>query len=249
MVEFIQLHGYRWKEISKQPSLPLEVIRRYADRLDWESVCEYRPLSIMEVIEFEPYIDWKSLCRYQPVGEALIERYYRTLPWSIMVTRQNLSMLILEKFWHAIEPYTEQVVKYQVMDTDWMKEKGLVYPYSRMDIWPAERKWRRCEQFGYDGDRGAQVVYAYKSTQKDGYSILNRKVRYELGEWSEDWHCDGNLDHPYSFGLSAGHKNAALHFYPKGSLFKVGIPIKALYCVTDEGVIRTKSMLPLSQIK
>lgn len=249
MNEFLRTYAYQWKEISKQPTLPPEIMLHYAHRLEWESVCEYRLLSVLEIIEFERYVDWKSLCRYQPLEEAIIERYVEVLPWSIVVMRQNLTMSIIHNYWSFLKPYSSLLVRYQMLDTDWMKEMGLIYPDTRMDVWAEELKWERCEQFGFEGNRESQVVYAYKSTQKDGYSILNRKIRYELGKWSCDWHCDGNLNHPNSFGLSAGHKNTALNFYPRGSLFKVAIPIQQLYCVTEEGVIRSMSMLPIMHIK
>jgi hypothetical protein len=249
MHEFVQSHAYNWKLISKQPLLPIEVMRQYADRLDWESVCEFRPLPESAVEEFEAYIDWKSYCRYQPLTEGLLQKYYSRLPWPIVVVRQNLSMNIIKEFWYYIEPYVDLAVRYQVFDPLWMESKRLRYPATRMDPWSSGQKWERCLQFSYEGDIDRQVVYAYKSTQKDGYSILNQKIRYDVGFWSKDWHCDGNFDIPYSFGLSAGQKQSALHHYPKGSLFMVEIPLDDLYCVTGEGVIRTLSMLPVVQIK
>lgn len=249
MHEFVQQYAYQWKQISKQPSLPVEVMREYAKRLDWEAVSEYRPFTEELIEEFEDCIDWNSLCRYQPITDRVIEKYHCKLPWSIVVVRQNLSDYIIREFWNYIEPYRKVAERYQAFDEGWMKDYGLSYPEDRMDCWAKERKWDRLESFSYTCERDLGVVYAYKSTQKDGYSILNRKVRYDVGSWSRDWHCDGNIDVAYSFGLSCGSKHTAIHFYPRGSLFLVEIPIDELYCVTEEGVIRARAMKPIAQVK
>jgi hypothetical protein len=168
MDEFIQRYAYKWKLISKQPLLPVEVMREYGNRLNWESICEFRILSEAMVDEFEAYIDWKIFCRYQPLTEEIVYKYYDRLPWSILIVRQNLSMNLIKDYWYFIEPYVDLAVKYQKFDPSYMSDKNLKYPETRMDRWSSKQKWERCRQFSYQGNIESKVVTHTKAPKRTG---------------------------------------------------------------------------------
>lgn len=248
-LDLIRRHHFNWRKIARLPDLPEELIEEFADRLEWELLCEYQNLSDPVIRRHFHRMDWNIYCLYQPLSDSVISEFSALLPWHIVVKRQVLSMEVIREFWDYLAPYLHDLVRYQTIEADWMKERGLIYPETRMDQWGLERKLARLSAFQYEWDESLDVIYAYKATLADGYSILNRKIRYEVGRESRDWHCDSNIDIPYSFGLSSGFRFQAIHFYPRGNLYQVKIPFSDLGCVTEQGVLRSKGLTPIYQIK
>jgi hypothetical protein len=93
---------------------------------------------------------------------------------------------------------------------------------------------KNCGLYEIDGD----YVIAYKSTRLNGVSIFNNQYKYQVGK-TYNSHCDCNVNHEVSFGLSAWAKEKALNYNPDGELYKVKIYIDDIGAlVQDDNKLR-----------
>lgn len=73
LLAFVEENG--WKEVSKQPNLPISFIREFKDELDWKEIILYSSFSLDEYTEFDKYIDWYEAFMFKPIPGEIFERH------------------------------------------------------------------------------------------------------------------------------------------------------------------------------
>lgn len=81
-IYFLELYENKvyWTSISYSCNLTIEIIRRFADKLQWMHITSrYYSISETFIEEFEHYIDWYMLSFYIEITPALLKRWKHRL--------------------------------------------------------------------------------------------------------------------------------------------------------------------------
>lgn len=69
-----------WKEISENESLSMDIIDKYADKLDWEEISENRNIiwTLDGINKFTGRLNWSDFSRYCPdhiINEVTLQKF------------------------------------------------------------------------------------------------------------------------------------------------------------------------------
>lgn len=94
-----------WKEVSRSEFLTLDMLARYADKLDWNEVSENSKIAwtIGGIDKFACYICWEKFSQYCPdhiICEATLGKYAARWNWKALSGRDVFfnNWALLEKF-------------------------------------------------------------------------------------------------------------------------------------------------------
>ena len=87
-----------WTGISSCQHLSEGFIREFADKVDWEAVSEYQSLSEDFIREFTDRVDWNEISIYQRLSESFIEEFQNNVHWAYISLTQSFSEDFIRKF-------------------------------------------------------------------------------------------------------------------------------------------------------
>jgi hypothetical protein len=132
-----------WDVICRQP-LTEEIMRKYADKINFNTVSQCQHLSedfmdyfksklnwsylschqVMSqkfIADNAKLVDWLDIIKYQQIEETFIDENATNIPWaSLAESKPNLSMTFIKK--HRNELGYKQMAEYQSLDEDFIEE-------------------------------------------------------------------------------------------------------------------------------
>lgn len=109
---FILMHEYKYidfVELSKDESIPYEILERYEKFFDWQLVTKYRKFGTKRAERYYKYLDKPTLLTFQKLDSKFLEAHWSDLKQhaGIVESCQKLSVKFMrdhadELNWHAI---------------------------------------------------------------------------------------------------------------------------------------------------
>lgn len=95
--ELDQLTPASWCELCGRTALPIDVMHRWSDRLDWYLVSRYQRLSPEFIRRWADKLDWNALSLRADLTESFMFEYRDKLNWFYITTFQSLSESFISK--------------------------------------------------------------------------------------------------------------------------------------------------------
>ena len=102
LISFFEEHA-DWNYISRL-NLIEELMLKYIDRLNWNSIFKYSKLTEEFIRKIIPHIDfdWNNLCKFQKLSEEFLLEFSDKLPWATVCKYQTLSDRFINKFHNQV---------------------------------------------------------------------------------------------------------------------------------------------------
>lgn len=116
------LEAEAWKEVSQRESLSMEMLEKYADRLDWEEISGNQNINwtISGIGKFANRLDWEEFSRSCPenlISETTLQKYAGKWDWKQLSNRD-----VVYNNWSLLEKFADKVNWSEVI-TNWSIEK------------------------------------------------------------------------------------------------------------------------------
>ena len=115
-----------WKELSQRESLSMDILEKFADKLEWEEISGNQ--NILQTIEgidkFAKRIHWEEFSRSCPdnlISEATLHKFENRWDWKNLSNRDRIY-----NDWNLLEKFAEKVNWGEVI-TNWNIEKPLEF--------------------------------------------------------------------------------------------------------------------------
>jgi ribosomal protein L31 len=182
--------------ISNSQPLSESFIEKFKDRVDWNSITTNQVLSESFIEKFQHEVDWANISKYQKLTESFIEKHFDKVDLYYISASQILSESFIDKFKDKID-----------IDIYNKHHKEFTYDERLVDMTAYAKKYN----LKFDG----KTLIAYRQHDKLGRGKWSNIIRYEVGKYYRDWHCDMDITNGASFGLG---------IFPKGNV-KVSVDI------------------------
>lgn len=118
------LEAEAWKEVSQRESLSMEMLEKYADRLDWEEISGNQNINwtINGIGKFANRLDWEEFSRSCPenlISETTLQKYAGKWDWKQLSNRD-----VVYNNWSLLEKFADKVNWSEVI-TNWNIEKPI----------------------------------------------------------------------------------------------------------------------------
>lgn len=118
------LEAEAWKEVSQRESLSMEMLEKYADRLDWEEISGNQNIiwTMNGISKFANRLDWEEFSRSCPdsfISEATLQKYAGKWDWKQLSNRD-----IVYNNWNLLEKFADKINWSEVI-TNWSIEKPI----------------------------------------------------------------------------------------------------------------------------
>jgi len=238
-----------WYYISQFQTLSEEFIREFQDKVEWYDISWCQKLSEEFIKEFQDKVEWSTISGWQKLSEDFIREFKDRVDWDYISIRQKLSEDFIREFKNKVN--WRRISSYQKLSEEFRKEFNLDKPDPETN-WlykSVEDKLKYIkENTNYEIVDNETTIIAYKSVKEDGHSVFNFQYKYEVGN-TYTCHCDMNIDHENSFGLSSWAIEKAKNYYSKGKIFKVKIPIESIGAIVHNNKkIRSSKIEILSEL-
>ncbi|MDE6093985.1 MAG: hypothetical protein K2F61_04300, partial [Muribaculaceae bacterium] len=112
------LEAEAWKEVSQRESLSMEILEKYADRLDWEEISGNQNIiwTINGISKFANRLDWEEFSRSCPenlISETTLQKYAGKWDWKQLSNRD-----VVYNNWNLLEKFADKVNWSEVI-TNW----------------------------------------------------------------------------------------------------------------------------------
>lgn len=244
-------NNLNWGMITYQKKLSEKIMTEFSNKLNWENVCRYQKLSEDFMRKFSNQLFWREVCCAQILSEEFMEEFSDKIYWDTIAVHQKLSDKFIlkhkDKFkvdvlamYQLLSKETQNILNAELISNDlnWLyltKEEKINFIKSNCgDAYEI-----------VDND----YIIAYKSVKTDNYSHFNFLYKYEIGKEYEA-HCDCNLDHKNSFGLSAWTKEKVLSLLAVQKVLKLHINIEDVgaIIVSEHNKIRAKKFKVVEEL-
>lgn len=141
------LEAEAWKEVSQRESLSMEILEKYADRLDWEEISGNQNIiwTINGISKFANRLDWEEFSRSCPenlISETTLQKYAGKWDWKQLSNRD-----VVYNNWNLLEKFADKVNWSEVI-TNWNIEKPIDFfarfqQYIPMAKFQDSRLWDR----------------------------------------------------------------------------------------------------------
>jgi hypothetical protein len=190
-----------WDFVSKYRPLSEDFIREFKDEVNWYSISAYQTLSEDFIREFKDEVNWYSISAYQSLSEDFIREFEDKVHWPLISESQPLSEEFIREFKDNIE--WDCISEYQALSEDFIKEFK-----DRLDLDIIRKKKEThipvesyAEKHGLTIENG--FLYAFRNHDKWGKGYYSLTKRYQKGVYYRDWHCNVNPcnENSYGFGI------------------------------------------------
>ena len=190
-----------WESISINQKLSEDFIREFKDRVDWYWISMHQKLSEDFIKEFQDKVNWDCISIYQKLSEKFIREFQNRVKWKYISMCQVLSESFIREFkdkvdWHHISMY-------QILSESFIKEFNL--KIDRTTNWnyvSNDVKLKAIKDSNLYEIIDDEYIIAYKGIRSDNYSKFNFQYQYLVGNTYES-HCNADINNEISFGLSA----------------------------------------------
>ena len=235
-----------WNDISQYQKLSEQFIEKHSNKVYWTYISRYQKLSEQFIEKHSKKVNWDCISECQKLSEKFIEKHSDKVYWDCISIYQKLSEQFIEK--HSDKVYWDYILINQKFSEKFIKKYDFTIP---MTCWLYKTKKEKLKYIRNNTHYKVvnnQYIIAYKSTRIDGTSVFNFQYNYQVRKTYES-HCDCNINHDNSFGLSAWTKEKALNYYNVGKLFKVKINIEDIGCfIQDDNKIRCWKLTILEEV-
>ena len=109
--EIIENNDGRWECIPEEEDLTIGFMRRFADKLDWNTLVLWHKLPVELIEEFQDKFNWDMYCRYGWMSEEIMRRFTDKLDWRL-VSMKRMSEDFIREFqdmvvWDSISMFQD----------------------------------------------------------------------------------------------------------------------------------------------
>ncbi len=120
------LEAEAWKEISDSESLSMDILDKYADKLDWEEISENRNIiwTLDGINKFANRLDWSNFSQYcadHIINEVTLQKFASRWDWKAISNRD-----CFYNDWTLLEKFADKADWSEVI-TNWNIEKPLEF--------------------------------------------------------------------------------------------------------------------------
>ncbi len=120
------LEAEAWKEISDNESLSMDILDKYADKLDWEEISENRNIiwTLDGINKFANRLNWSDFSRYcadHIINEVTLQKFASRWDWKAISNRD-----CFYNDWTLLEKFADKADWSEVI-TNWNIEKPLEF--------------------------------------------------------------------------------------------------------------------------
>lgn len=120
------LEAEAWKEISDNESLSMDILDKYADKLDWEEISENRNIiwTLDGINKFANRLDWSNFSQYcadHIINEVTLQKFASRWDWKAISNRD-----CFYNDWTLLEKFADKADWSEVI-TNWNIEKPLEF--------------------------------------------------------------------------------------------------------------------------
>lgn len=120
------LEAEAWKELSQRESLSMDILEKFADKLDWEEVSGNQNIlwTIEGIEKFAKRIYWEEFSRSCPdnlISESSLHKFENRWDWKNLSNRDRIY-----NDWNLLEKFADKVNWGEVI-TNWNIEKPLEF--------------------------------------------------------------------------------------------------------------------------
>lgn len=109
-----------WYELSNMPGLPLNLIKKYKDKVNWHCIVREQTLPEYFICEHINYVFFEELAKYQYLSEKFMDKYFLNLNTLYISRYQKLSEKFIES--HIDKLNLECIVKYQKVSMNFIEK-------------------------------------------------------------------------------------------------------------------------------
>jgi len=109
-----------WNSISEFQNLSENFIREFQDKLDWNSISEFQKLSENFIREFQNKVNWFYISEFQKLSENFIREFQDKVNWFFISCNQKLSENFIREFQDKVN--WERISEFQKLSENFVKE-------------------------------------------------------------------------------------------------------------------------------
>ena len=120
------LEAEAWKEISDNESLSMDILEKYADKLDWDEISENRNIiwTLDGINKFANRLNWSDFSQYcadHIINEVSLQKFASRWDWRVISNRD-----CFYNDWSLLEKFADKADWSEVI-TNWGIEKPLEF--------------------------------------------------------------------------------------------------------------------------
>ena len=152
------LEAEAWKEISDNESLSMDILDKYADKLDWEEISENRNIiwTLDGINKFANRLNWSDFSQYcadHIINEVTLQKFANRWDWKAISNRD-----CFYNDWALLEKFADKADWSEVI-TNWNIEKPLEF-FARFQQYIPMAKLRGFSTLELNGRGSCQTNHA-----------------------------------------------------------------------------------------
>lgn len=131
-----------WKTICSMRNIynvDYHMLETFADRLEWQIICDHQDLPNTFIHHFMDHINWESISLCHEITEEFVDEFHEHLQWENVILNEYIDFDVLEKYVHYL---THDHWKYYVSKLHCLPD-SFINKYSDKLYWRAISLYKR----------------------------------------------------------------------------------------------------------
>jgi hypothetical protein len=211
-----------WYRIVSFQDLPDETIRQFDKEISnsecWGALVRYQPLSEEILEEYANAFNWLDVLEYQPLSREFFDKHKSRIFFAMEVIGVKGNDPFFWNKW--ITPYIlqdERRIRYSPLNFSPEREAELqrIYDlcFEKLHRQKSHEE-KLAEMRAYAEKHGFvmkdDILYCYRQHTPEGRGLSHQRIKYKLGVYYRDWHCDLRPESYITFGFGLDPKGNVL---------------------------------------